>query len=100
MIVHATEHSVGSASRPIAIRTSRATTQVTSAGFTPLSTALGSGSRPLTDGAVSGRRHRPLGHFSLVRSERRKDLILLTHRDVEVIQRASQLGRDLIELLG
>ena len=49
---------------------------------------------------VSGRSHRSLGHFPLVRREGRQDFILLTLRDPEVIERASQLGRDLIELLG
>jgi hypothetical protein len=48
----------------------------------------------------SGRSHRSLGHFPLVRREGRHDFILLTRRDVEVIERACQLSHDLIELLG
>ena len=36
----------------------------------------------------------------LVRREGRQHFILLTRRDPEVIERASQLSRDLIELLG
>ena len=34
-----------------------------------------------------------------MRRERRQDFILLTRRDPEVIERASELGRDLVELL-
>jgi hypothetical protein len=35
-----------------------------------------------------------------VRREGRQDFLLLTRRDPEVIERASQLRRDLVELLG
>jgi hypothetical protein len=35
-----------------------------------------------------------------VRREGRQDFILLARRDPEAIERASQLSRDLIELLG
>src|SRR4029450_5110550 len=50
--------------------------------------------------AVSGPSHRSLGHFPLVRREGRQHFLLLTRRDREVIERASQFGRDLVELLG
>ena len=44
--------------------------------------------------------HRSLGHFALVRREGRQDFTLLTRRDPEVIEGPSQLGRNLIELIG
>ena len=50
--------------------------------------------------SLSGRSHRSLGHLPLVRREGRQDFILLTRRDPEVIERASQLRRNLVELLG
>jgi hypothetical protein len=49
---------------------------------------------------LSGRSHRSLGHLPLVRREGRQDFILLPRGDLEVIERAPQLGGDLIELLG
>jgi hypothetical protein len=59
--------------------------------------------RGLTSGWMpgsSGRSHRTLGHFPFVRCECRQDFILLTRRDPDVIECASQLSRDLIELFG
>src|SRR4029453_13339524 len=49
---------------------------------------------------LSGRSHRPLVSFPLVSREGRQDFILFTRRYPEVIERASQLSRNLIELLG
>src|SRR4029453_14070249 len=49
---------------------------------------------------LSGRSHRSLGYFPFVRPEGCQDFILFTRRYPEVIERASQLSRDLIELLG
>ena len=50
--------------------------------------------------ALLGRSHRSLCNFPLVRREGRQDFIFLTRRDPEVIECASQLSRDLIELFG
>ena len=50
--------------------------------------------------ALSGRSHRSLGHFPFMRGEGRQDLTLLARRDPEAIERATQFGRDLVELVG
>jgi len=49
--------------------------------------------------ALSGRSHGSLGYFPFVGREGRQNFLLLTRRDPEVIECASQLSRDLIELL-
>ena len=43
---------------------------------------------------LSGRRHRSLGHFPFVRREGRQDLVLLTSRDPEMIERAVRMVFD------
>jgi hypothetical protein len=49
---------------------------------------------------LSGRGHRSLGYFPLVRRKGRQDFVFLTRRDPEVVERASQLGCNLVKLLG
>jgi hypothetical protein len=91
---------------PTAPRIFRVDTRATCAGFTPRSSARASGSGAIgiagsvVTQCLSRRGHRSLSHFTLVRSERGEDLILLAWRDPEMVERAPQLGRDLIELHG